>query len=140
MLCLQTLTCHVVSPPRPSHPPLSRSGVATRTAGQPVVPTSCPAVLVSPDPHTLLCPGQVLLQGLPDNQWSPLVHRDTVSDTLTKRGRNTPTLKKYETVFCPCNKVEEALLSLLIGQVGSLFITYRTGWFSFQNLIRNSSP
>ncbi|XP_063695086.1 tetratricopeptide repeat protein 7B-like [Bolinopsis microptera] len=70
--------------------------------------------------------GQVLLQGLPDNQWSPLVHRDTVSDTLTKRGRNTPTLKKYETVFCPCNKVEEALLSLLIGQV----LLYKEGCVS----------
>ena len=60
------------------------------------------------------------MQGVPEKSWTPTVlSRDTVTacDTLTKRGRNTPTQKKYESVFCPCNRVEETLLTLLISQV-----------------------
>ena len=72
--------------------------------------------------------GQVLLQGVPDTTWPQILSRESpTTDGVPKKGRATPVQKKYESVFCPCNKAEEALLVLLIGQVRVVFIS-RSLW------------
>lgn len=75
--------------------------------------------------------GQVLIQGVPDTAWPPIVSRDSPTvDNMPKigptKGRATPVQKKYESMFCPCNKTEEGLLILLIGQA----LLYKEGCVS----------